>query len=261
MSRTAGRFLVVAMGALLIVPQISSSAPPAKPNAASAPSAESAHYESYTKPDGQSYFALSLMPQTALPPAESCDVVIMVDTSASQVGSYREKTLEALQGMLATMGENDRVKLLAVDVNAIPLTAEFVAPNGQEMKAAMAKLRNRVPLGATDLEAALNAAINSFANPSKAQHAAVYLGDGQSNANLAGVDVAGLIDRLLKNHISIHSFAVGPAQNSAALAALANQTGGVVVLDGEKVTGAEAGSQLSQAAHGPIVWPSDRKVP
>ena len=105
------------------------------------------------------------MPQTALPPAESCDVVIMVDTSASQVGSYREKTLEALQGMLATMGENDRVKLLAVDVNAIPLTAEFVAPNGPEMKAAMAKLRNRVPLGATDLEAALNAAINSFANP------------------------------------------------------------------------------------------------
>ena len=78
---------------------------------------------------------------------------------------------------------------------------------------------------------------------------------------MTGIDVASLIDQLVKNRIAIHSFAVGPAQNSAVLASLANQTGGVLVFDGEKITGAEAGSQLSHAAHGPVIWPSDRKLP
>ena len=138
------------------------------------PAADSAHFESYAKPDGASYFALSLMPQTALPPAENCDLVVLVDTSASQVGAYREKSLETLRGMLATLGDKDRVKLMAVDVNAVPMTSDFVAPNGPEMKAALQKLQNRVPLGATDLEAALNAAIKSIPAESTTQHAAIY---------------------------------------------------------------------------------------
>jgi von Willebrand factor type A domain len=255
MSRTAGRFLVAAMGVLAIVSQLCLAAAPDKP------AADSAHFEAYAKSDGASYFALSLMPQTALPPAENCDLVVLVDTSASQVGAYREKSLETLRGMLATLGDKDRVKLMAVDVNAVPMTSDFVAPNSPEMKAALQKLQNRVPLGATDLEAALNAAIKSIPAESTTQHAAIYFGAGRSNANMNGIDVAGLIDQLVKNRISIHSFAVGPTQNSAVLASLANQTGGVLVFDGDKITGAEAGSQLSHAAHGPIIWPSDRKLP
>ncbi len=70
-----------------------------------------------------------------------------------------------------------------------------------------------------------------------------------------------LLDRLAKEHVSVHSFVVGPANNSVALAAIANQTGGALVLDSDKITGHEAGEKLAKAAHGPVIWPTDRQMP
>ncbi len=255
MSRILGRNLVLALVGLVAVPSVILSAPPAKS------SNDAAHLEVYTKPDGASYFALSLMPQTPLPASPTSDVVILFDTSASQMGAYREKGLQALSGLLKTLGDNDRVQLMAVDLNAVPLTKSFVAPRSAEMTAAVEKLRIRVPLGSTDMEAALKAVADSYQSAPVAPRAAVFIGDGRSNANMMGVDVVGLIDRLVKDRIAIHSFAIGPAQNSAVLAALANQTGGVVVLDGEKIAGPEAGAQLTHAIHEPIVWPTERLLP
>ena len=105
------------------------------------------------------------------------------------MGKYREKGLEVLRGLLATLGDHDRVKLMAVDVNAIPLTNTFVDPRGSEMQTSLEKLNRRVPLGRTDLDAALQSAADSYQDRPLVQRAAVYIGDGQSNANFAGVDV------------------------------------------------------------------------
>ena len=55
------------------------------------------------------------------------------------------------------------MKLLAVDINAIEMSTDFVAPKSDEMKAALAKLHARAPLGSTDLPGALSAAAKSFA--------------------------------------------------------------------------------------------------
>src|SRR5262249_19161600 len=153
------------------------------------------------------------------------------------------------------------VKLMAVDVNAVSLTESFVAPRGKEIDAALAKLARRVPLGSTDLEATLQGALKSFQGDSPSARAALYVGDGLSNANLVGTNVPALVDRFTQNRISIDSFAVGPSRNSAVLAALANQTGGVVALDGEKVSGREIGAQFSRAVHDPVIWASERKLP
>ena len=112
--------------------------------------------------DGQDFFALSLLPQVAADPAQKNDVVILVDTSASQAGRYRAEELAAVQSMLATLSTNDRVELMAVDMKAMTLSAGFVAPQGPEMQAALANLNGRTPLGATDLEAGLRMAACSF---------------------------------------------------------------------------------------------------
>ena len=111
---------------------------------------------------GQEYFALSLMPQVAADPSQRNDVVILVDTSASQAGRYRAEEMAALQSMLATFAPGDRVQLMAVDMKAMPMSAGFVAPQGPEMQAALAKLNGRTPLGATDLEAGLRTAAASL---------------------------------------------------------------------------------------------------
>ena len=45
---------------------------------------------------------------------------------------------------------------MAVDLNAIPLTKTFVAPSSKEMADALAAFDARVPLGATDMEKAVD---------------------------------------------------------------------------------------------------------
>jgi tetratricopeptide (TPR) repeat protein len=258
MSRTTGRFLAPTLCVVVAAVGVVFAA---QPKDASGPASETARMEAYAKPDGASYFSLSLVPQATLAPTDSCDVVVLFDTSASQMGPYRDKGLDVLRGLLSTLGDKDRVKLVAVDLNAVPLTDSFVAPRGKEMEAAMAKLARRVPLGSTDMEATLQGALKSYQGDSAAARAAFYIGDGLSNANLVGTDVPALIDQFVKNRISIDSFAVGPSRNSAVLAALANQTGGVVALDGEKVSGREVGAQFSRAVHDPVIWASERKLP
>src|SRR3954447_10246746 len=133
--------------------------------------------------DGQSYFALSLLSQTTADPAQKNDVVILVDTSASQVGRYRADELAAVQAVLSGLLPTDRVQLMAVDMKATPLSSGFVAPQGPEMQAALAKLNGRTPLGATDLEAGLRTAAAALA-PEGSARTVIYVGDAMSKANV-----------------------------------------------------------------------------
>ena len=76
-----------------------------------------------------------------------------------------------VQGILAGLKKGnqngDRVQLMAVDLDAIPLSKTFVAPDSKEMADALAALDNRVPLGATDMEAAMNTVAASFKGESR----------------------------------------------------------------------------------------------
>ena len=122
----------VALVAIALVTQATgNAAEPAKPTA------EASRVFSY-KQDGATYFALSLQPPASTAPATApSDIVVLFDTSASQVGDYRTKALAVLRGMLATLGEKDRVHLYSVDIGAVPLTKTFVAPKSAEMDAAL----------------------------------------------------------------------------------------------------------------------------
>src|SRR5262245_7050625 len=163
--------------------------------------------------NGQSYFALSLMPQAAADPAQKNEVVILVDTSASQAGRYRAEELDALRAMLANLSANDRVQLMAVDMKAAPMSAGFVAPQGPEMQAALAKLNGRTPLGATDLEAGLRAAAASFPADGTAR-TVIYIGDGMSKANTpTDASLRIVINELRGGQVSVSSFVVGQERN------------------------------------------------
>ena len=98
------------------------------------PGPEAARLDCFVHPDGNSYFALSL-PPVAAAAAGPRDVVILVSTSASQAGEYRSKAFEALQAAVAGLGRGDRVRLIATDLKAIPLTKGFVSPQSAEWNA------------------------------------------------------------------------------------------------------------------------------
>jgi hypothetical protein len=248
--------MVLAAVALVTVSEATAfAAAPAKPTA------EASRVFSY-KQDGATYFALSLLPPSgAAPAAAPSDIVVLFDTSASQTGDYRDKGLSVLRGMLATLGEKDRVQLYSVDVGAVPLTKTFVSPNSAEMNAALAELDRRAPLGSTDMAEALTAAAASFSGDAAAPRAAVYIGDGVNNAGAIADDLRRAMDQLVKARVSVTSYAIGPQINGILLAAAANQTGGMFIVDQQKFSAKDAGAHLSRVAAEPVIWVAQSKLP
>lgn len=234
----------------------------APPVAAPAATQEAARLATYEKSTGAMHFALSLTPP-AQASAAARDIVVIVDTSASQTGVYRDDSLAALKSMLDSVGKNDRVKLLAVDVDAVELTGGFVAPGSAEMQAALTKLKARTPLGSTDLVKALKAANDSFALSDAKSRAAVYIGDGVSKAQVLGSQkFADATSELVANRVPVTAYAIGPDRDLQLLAALANQTGGNLYIDTEAQPSAqEFGLMLAKAASEPVFYPTSVKMP
>ncbi|MCU0876985.1 MAG: hypothetical protein MUF06_04245 [Pirellulaceae bacterium] len=216
----------------------------------------------YEKAPGESYFALSVMPKVAAQPTTAKEVVVLFDTSASQAGTFRDDALVALDALLKGLGADDRVKLMAVDVKAVPMTAGFVAAGSEEMALGLAKLRQRVPLGATDMDAGLRTAAASFAS-AEAAKTIVYLGDGMSKAKLPSAEWYGALTAdLAKQQVTVSSFAIGNEQNMQFLASLANHTGGVVAADSGTVDASVlAGNALAKSLSAGVIWPTETTLP
>ncbi len=213
--------------------------------------------------DGTNYFALSLKPGAVVPVADQHDIVVLVNTSAAQVGSHRVEAMEALKGLLAKLGPQDRVQLMAVDLSAVSLTSAPVAAGSPEMAAAIAKLDQREPLGATDLEKGIRAAIAALAKASGAK-ALVYIGDGSSKANLITAEkFEQLTGDLVSARIPVLSYGAGAVIDEQLLAALAVQTGGrVFTAEAGKDEAesrrliAESAKALAEAVRSPVLWPT-----
>lgn len=218
----------------------------------------------FTKADGQTYFALCVTPTAEQPASVPHDIAVVVDTSASQINEYRGRSLAALEALLASLDPADRVQLLAADLEAVALTEQFVASDSAAMDEALAALRLRTPLGASDMPNVLRQVIDLF--DSAASHerapAIVYIGDGLSTANLlSNEEMEALVDDLVERRISVSSFAVGSRVDGQLLGALANHTGGMVGFDAEEVTPQQNGAALAAAARAAVVWPTAIGLP
>lgn len=186
---------------------------------------QSARLDTFAQ-DGQTYYALSLMPEITAKEAENCSVVVLFDTSASQQGAYRESALAALDALLGELRPSDQVELWGVDLDVKRMTTDWAQPGSKQLGDAVERLNEVVPLGSSDLDGALRTAAESLSQ-STGQHSIVYIGDGVSMANLLDTaTMSELVGKLRKARVSVTSHAIGPKTDAQLLAALANQTGG-----------------------------------
>ena len=216
----------------------------------------------YDNAAGDTFFALSLTAGGDVPTASSNDVVVLFDTSASQTGIYRDDALLSLTTMLSSLGETDRVSLVACDLNAIPMTDGFVSPQGPAMKAALEKLRRRAPLGSTDLHGALTSVAASFDTKTNHGRSVVYIGDGMSRGGLLKQERFGdLVTKLTDARVAVSSLAIGPQRNAHTLATIANHTGGVVYMDSDEVSPQQVGMMLTRTVDATVLWPVKTSLP
>jgi Mg-chelatase subunit ChlD len=239
----------------------------AAPTPASAPAAEKpaaapvttlavpARVDTYVQPDGTGYFAITFPAEADLPRTAGHDIVVLFDTSASQIGEARARGLKTLRTLLSLCQSPDRICLMAVDIGVAPLTTGFVAPDSTALQTALDRLVRRVPLGATDFPLALERAAATFSSDEDNAKAVVYIGDGVSAAQLFTPPAfAKLTDQLVAAQIPVFSYGIGPRVDGQLLAALANYTGGTIVLDDGQLDPKEVGLFLAASARGPVAW-------
>lgn len=152
--------------------------------------------------------------------------VLLIDTSASQVGFVREAGLKLVKDVAKQLPPTDQIQLLAMDTSCQPLTDGFVTPVSAEWAHAVKRLEIRTPLGATNLRTSLGVVVHQADGTPTSL---LWIGDGISAIHTLKVDeIANLSSQLTDAHIMVHSVVLGPRTNPQLPAALANLTGGVV---------------------------------
>ena len=222
-------------------------------------------------PSAKVTFAEASRPAEGIPPvtaigiksdegrdAGPAHVLVLVDTSASQAGEYRRQGLDAVAGLLEKARPDDRFAIAAVDVTCTPLLKEFKAARDPATAAAARSLDARTPLGSTDIVAALTAAAEMFGPDDPAgPRAIVYVGDGPGLTGLDPAEFSQAVDALRAKRISVSSLGIGPQINWPCLAAVANATGGMLLVPEAKEAAKESGSRIGAVAVHDVAWPED----
>ena len=242
------------------------------PAAVSKANAESlgTRFATYQTGAGDRYFAGTVQPsatdsllkQLRSQPAA---ISIVVDSSASQVGDYRNDQVAALEGVLSSLRKGDTVQIFASDVATTAMSEAIDAKDTEAIRSAIAKFRRRLPLGNTNLSVAIETARAALvAYPNQVTKSLIYIGDGAS-IDTSGNEsrIAALVDALRADQIAVHSLAVGPSKNVELLATLANQTGGdLSLVDDAKANSAELlGKQIGQYATMSPIWMKSLTLP
>jgi len=164
-----------------------------------------------------------------LPKSPSRRHILVVDTSASQVGEHRLQALAVLEALLAALPESDQVRLFAADLRAEPLDEGFQSAHSPGVARSLERLKERVPLGATNLEGVLRTVLESATDqPTDI----LYLGDGLSTADLLEFsELRALVGDLRRQQVPVHGYGVGARRDLQLLGILAQQTGGFVDFD------------------------------
>ena len=191
--------------------------------------------------------------------APAANVIVLVDTSASQTGEYRRRSLDAVAGLLEKGRKADRFALAAVDVGFTPLTDAFFAPGDEALRSASRTLDGRAPLGSTDIVLALEQAAEQFPDD-KRPRAVVYIGDGPGLIGVDGPEFARVVDLLRTKQIAVSSIGIGPQVNWPCLAAIASSTGGAFLLPEGDFVAKQVGSVIGLAAIAPVAWPVEAAV-
>jgi len=211
----------------------------------------------YQTPEGQHLASVSLKLNLQMGQRQEVNHVILLDTSASQIGEHRQMASAVLTNFLNALPSGDRVTILAYDVHVAPLTADWSAPAVAEQEAAQ-NLASRFPAGSSNLQVALQAA-TELLQSAQGQGSILIIGDGMSTAHLFQPDeLKTLTGTLREREIPVHSFAVGSKTDIRLLGILAEETGGYVAQDEWSQTALSAeklGQILAQASHQQVYYP------
>ncbi|HEV3385479.1 MAG TPA: VWA domain-containing protein, partial [Gemmata sp.] len=188
--------------------------------------------------DGEMLFAWQIKPTVEPIPAKPRDVLVLVDTSASQAGRPLQQARRILSALATSLTPQDRINVWTINTPAATksLTKSFLAANAPEVQQVAAALTEvEYGSGATDLKNGLSKALATLERDRGRQQLVLLLGDGESSFNPVSEDDRFSIGSGMDGK-DVFFFAVplGVKVNPQNLHGLAALTGGSVVrLEGD----------------------------
>ena len=184
---------------------------------------------------------------------EPTSILVLIDTSASQVGAIKNRSLDAFEGLIETARRTDQFMVGSIDVDCIAMSETFESPESPSFQQSRENFEKRVPLGSTDIVGGLRTALALFAD-SKGPRSIVYIGDGPGLFAVDTDEFRETLEMLRASQISFSAIGIGSQVNWPCLAAIANQTGGMLMVPDETVSAKDAGAQIGRAAVETITW-------
>jgi Ca-activated chloride channel family protein len=184
--------------------------------------------------NGQDHFLFAFSPGADPRPAGALpkDVVLVIDRSGSMSGEKIEQARDALHFILGQLGEADRFSIVSFNDRPERLSGALLPADGQALAEARHFVDRLSADGSTDLEGALQAALQILGSTESqgALQVVVFLTDGLPTA---GVTDDARIARLVNEtnnrlEARLHGFGVGYDVNSHLLDRLAADNGGTV---------------------------------
>ena len=192
---------------------------------------------SYINADDQSLFAWSLKPKLEVHQILPRDILVMVDTSATQAGKPLQMAQQVLVALAGTVDAEDRIDLWTINTNhkstTRSLSEGLQSPDAEQLRAGIDRLTDvEYGSGAVDLPEGLKRAARTLPNNPGRQQVVLYLGDGESSASAKELSEAGRVDlgnSLVDRRVSFFAVPLGSSVHPINLHGLATITGGAVV--------------------------------
>ncbi len=137
----------------------------------------------YQPRDGELLFAWQVRPTITAPAPRPRDVLVMVDTTASQAGRPLQQARSIIAALGTGLGADDRISVwtLSTPDSTRALTKDFQPANSPAVQeAARALTEVEYGSGAADLKGGLEKALATMAPNRSRQQVVLYLGDGES---------------------------------------------------------------------------------
>ena len=131
--------------------------------------------------DDAGYFMLLASPKDALRDKEIIGkkVSFVVDTSGSMTGEKMEATRRSLDYCISQLGEDDLFNVITFGGYVEPFSDKMIAASAANKKRARTFVKGIEPLGGTNIDEALEAAMKGVTGSSKVPHMVVFLTDGR----------------------------------------------------------------------------------
>ncbi len=184
--------------------------------------------------DGEGHFLFLFTPEVA-PPASATvpkDIVFVLDRSGSMSGEKLEQARDALDFVLGQLGEADRFSVVGFDDRISVHEHELKPVNGRALDAARRFVYQLSADGSTDLEGALQAALDILdrSETRDVPRLIVALTDGLPTAGITEETTIAqrVAERNTRLEARLHVFGVGYDVNTHLLDRLAADAGGTV---------------------------------